>query len=79
VLEAREEAERRLARFGAIRTEIGEEEGHEEDRSYWLLTVSAGEHGARATIRWADEAIAALDELERTQRRSRSGAGRRTR
>ena len=27
---------------------------------FWLLTVSAGEHSARATIAWADESLAAL-------------------
>jgi hypothetical protein len=33
------------------------------DQPYWLLTISAGEHAARATIVWADEALASLDRL----------------
>ena len=64
VLGARAEAERRLAQFEAIRQEPPEQETA-QDRPYWLLTVSAGEHSARAAIDWADEALAALDELER--------------
>jgi len=64
VLDARAEAQRRLAQFDAIRHEPPEAETA-EDRPYWLLTVSAGEHAARAAIDWADEALAALDELER--------------
>lgn len=27
---------------------------------WWLITISAGEHAARATIAWADESLAAL-------------------
>jgi DNA-binding PadR family transcriptional regulator len=61
--ETRTEAERRLAGYEALRTEIAAEDEHAADRPYWLLTVSAGEHGARATIAWADEALAALDQL----------------
>jgi DNA-binding PadR family transcriptional regulator len=66
VLGARAEAQRRVAQFAAIRREPPDEETA-EDRPYWLLTVSAGEHAARAAIAWADEALAALDELERSR------------
>jgi DNA-binding PadR family transcriptional regulator len=73
LLEARDEAERRLAHYEAVRRELTEEAEHAADRPYWLLTVSAGEHAARAAIDWANEALAALDELdppaERTERR----------
>jgi len=72
VLGARAEAERRLAQFEAIRREPPEEETA-QDRPYWLLTVSAGEHSARAAIDWADEALAALDELERPRGGSQPG------
>ena len=78
VLAARADAERRLAQFEAIRREPPEEETA-EDRPYWLLTVSAGEHTARAAIDWADEALAALDELERPGGVSRPGMEGRTR
>ena len=64
VLGARAEAQRRLAQSAAIRQEPPDEETA-EDRPYWLLTVSAGEQAARAAIDWADEALAALNDLER--------------
>jgi DNA-binding PadR family transcriptional regulator len=78
VLGARAEAERRLAQFAAIRREPPDEETA-EDRPYWLLTVSAGEHAARAAIDWADEALAALEELERPRQEPRQGKERSTR
>jgi DNA-binding PadR family transcriptional regulator len=64
VLEARADAERRLTQYQAIRHELELEEDHTQDRPYWLLTVSAGEHSARAAIAWADDALASLDELD---------------
>lgn len=64
VSEARADAQRRLARYEAIRHELELDVSHEPDRPYWLLTVSAGEHTARAAIGWADEALAALDEMD---------------
>jgi DNA-binding PadR family transcriptional regulator len=78
VLAARAEAQRRLAQFEAIRREPSQEETA-QDRPYWLLTVSAGEHSARAAIDWADEALAALDQLERSAAGPRPGAEGRTR
>jgi DNA-binding PadR family transcriptional regulator len=63
VSEARADAQRRLARYDAIRHELELDHSHEPDRPYWLLTVSAGEHTARAAIAWADQALAALDEV----------------
>jgi len=78
VLGARAEAQRRLAQFAAIRQEPPEAETA-ADRPYWLLTVSAGEHAARAAIAWADEALAALDELERPHQEPRPGKERSTR
>lgn len=70
VLEAKAEAERRLAELEGIRREPTEEETA-KDRPYWMLTVAAGEHTARAAIAWANGALAALDELERSEERPR--------
>jgi DNA-binding PadR family transcriptional regulator len=64
VLEARADAQRRLGQFEAIRGELTQEEENAEDRPYWLLTVSAGEHSARAAIAWAEEALAALEKID---------------
>jgi DNA-binding PadR family transcriptional regulator len=61
--EARDEALQRLQMFAELRREIDQEDQYPEDRPYWLLTISAGEHGTRATVAWADEAIEALDAL----------------
>jgi DNA-binding PadR family transcriptional regulator len=66
VLQAKAQAERDLAQFQAIRQELTEEEQNAEDRPYWLLTVSAGEHSARAAIDWADETLTALDAIDRS-------------
>jgi DNA-binding PadR family transcriptional regulator len=70
VQEAKAEAERALARYRTLRQELREEQEHAEDSPYWLLTVSAGEHSARAAIDWADEALGALDELDRSRQGS---------
>ena len=71
LLEAKAEAERRLAEYEAVRQELLAEEAHAEDRPYWLLTVSAGEHTARAAIAWAEESLAALDDIEASSDASR--------
>lgn len=63
MLAAREEAERRLAEYEAIREEIASNGANPQDRPYWLLTVSAGEHTARAALAWAEDALATLDEI----------------
>jgi DNA-binding PadR family transcriptional regulator len=63
VVDARADAERRLAQYQAIRHDLEQDPSRQQDSPYWLLTVSAGEHTARATIAWADQALAALDEM----------------
>ena len=64
LLEAKADAERHLAEYDAIRKELLEERERGEDRPYWLLTISAGEHTARAAIAWAGESLAALDQIK---------------
>lgn len=75
VREARAEAEGRLRQYAAIRAGIMGEDERAEDRGFWLLTVSAGEHGAKATIAWADEALAAMDEMDRSNKGGRPHDG----
>jgi DNA-binding PadR family transcriptional regulator len=70
VRQARAEAQRALARYRTLRQELLQEQDNAADRPYWLLTVSAGEHSARAAIDWAEEALGALDELERSHQAS---------
>jgi DNA-binding PadR family transcriptional regulator len=64
LLEAKADAERRLAEYEAIRKELLEDQDHAEDRLYWLMTVSAGAHTTRAATAWADESLAALNQID---------------
>lgn len=59
---ARERAHDQLAGLAAIRAADAEEPAT-ADSPYWQITISAGEHRARATIAWADETLAVLDDL----------------
>src|SRR6266545_5020213 len=77
VQQARIEAERALARYRTLRQEL-QEQDNAADRPYWLLTVSAGEHSAQAAIDWADEALGALDDLQRSHQGSPPRKERRT-
>jgi DNA-binding PadR family transcriptional regulator len=61
--QARSQAVEQLAGFDAIRREIQAEEPT-EDHPFFLLTVSAGEHAARATEAWAEESLLVLDRIE---------------
>ena len=68
---ALDEAQDALERYAAIREEIAGQDG--EDRDYWLLTVSAGEHSARAAQAWAREALSTLAGLDNGPASTRSG------
>ncbi|HYO43725.1 MAG TPA: PadR family transcriptional regulator [Candidatus Limnocylindrales bacterium] len=68
VADARVAAEAQLAGYTAIRAGIAAGEGTEADRPFWLLTISAGEHAARSTIAWADEAMASLAAIDGSAR-----------
>lgn len=62
VLEARARAETRLAELSRIR-EATKDEDETVHSPYWSITLSAGEHSARAAIAWADETLTVLDTL----------------
>ena len=62
VEEARAEAQSRLAALATLRREVEGEVANAEDRPYWLLTIAAGEHAARAALAWADDALRALQD-----------------
>jgi DNA-binding PadR family transcriptional regulator len=61
VQETKDQALGQLETFAMIRRIMEGEEQYAEHRPYWTLTVSAGEHSARAAIAWADETLAALE------------------
>ncbi|TFB99541.1 PadR family transcriptional regulator [Cryobacterium adonitolivorans] len=61
VQDTRARAETELAEMRHIRDELQADTG--PDAPYILLTVLAGEHAARASLTWADEALGVLDSL----------------
>jgi DNA-binding PadR family transcriptional regulator len=61
VTAARDQALVLLGTMAAARAEIESEA--RPDAAYWLMTVSAGEHAARAQVAWADETLEALGSL----------------
>lgn len=58
--DARDDAQRRLEAYAAVRAEITADDAHADERPFWLLTVTAGEHTARATLEWAEASLTAL-------------------
>jgi DNA-binding PadR family transcriptional regulator len=66
VLQAREQAERSLAEMQAAHAAVSSDATLAQAAPYILLTVSAGEHSARATIDWADETLTELSKLDNT-------------
>ncbi|MGN6271825.1 MAG: PadR family transcriptional regulator [Protaetiibacter sp.] len=63
VAEYRGIAEHQLASLAAARRATEAEDASAPGRAYQLMTISAGEHTARAAITWADETLATLDAL----------------
>jgi DNA-binding PadR family transcriptional regulator len=63
VREARDRALASLATMTAIRAEV--ERDPDRNAAYWLVTVSAGEHAARAQLAWAQESLTTLADLTR--------------
>lgn len=64
VLQARQQAEDQLSALETARQELARDPTLTDAAPYIALTVSAGEHSARATIAWADEALAQFAELD---------------
>lgn len=60
VQEARDQAEATLAELARAREEATGDQKLSEAAPYILLTLSAGEYSARATIAWADDALEQL-------------------
>lgn len=58
---AKAQAQAQLTRLGEERAAVERETEHAADMPYWLVTISAGEHIARAMIAWADEALVSLE------------------
>ncbi|RXZ68254.1 PadR family transcriptional regulator [Agromyces albus] len=58
---ARDSARQQLAVYEGVRASVEAETTFPEHQAYWLITISAGEHTARAAIDWAEETLASLD------------------
>lgn len=61
IMDARAQAETQLAQLSAEREQLERDPSMRDDAPYILITILAGEHGARASISWADDALATLD------------------
>ncbi|GAA4660150.1 PadR family transcriptional regulator [Kineococcus glutinatus] len=59
--EALAQAEQAQARYDALRAQVEQELTSAPDARYWLLTVTAGQHRARAGAEWAREALQLLE------------------
>jgi DNA-binding PadR family transcriptional regulator len=64
IRQARVTAEQQLETFRALRDELAADATNTEHHPYWLLTISAGEHTARAALAWADESLEVLAGLD---------------
>lgn len=64
---ARERALEHLAALAIARTEAETALATSPQAPYWLMTISAGEHAARAQLAWAKETDALLASLENGQ------------
>jgi DNA-binding PadR family transcriptional regulator len=64
VVEYRDLATRQLAELAEARRATEADDAGTPQRPYQLMTISAGEHSARAALAWADETLAALDALD---------------
>ncbi|PRY68595.1 PadR family transcriptional regulator [Glaciihabitans tibetensis] len=60
VLDAREKAKAQLTQMDVARRSLLDDASLADQAPYILLTISAGEHSARASIAWANEALAEL-------------------
>ncbi len=61
VEEARAQAQHRLDELDNIAAQVADEAKRSADAPFVLMTVSAGQHAARATLAWAQQTLAALD------------------
>jgi DNA-binding PadR family transcriptional regulator len=64
IRQARVTAEEQLETFSSLRNELAADAANREHHPYWLLTISAGEHTARAALAWAEESLDALARLD---------------
>ncbi len=67
ILDSRARAAEQLAEMARAREELAASPDLEADLPYLLLTISAGEHSARAALAWADEALTTLTAMNQKE------------
>ncbi|MFF5179222.1 PadR family transcriptional regulator [Micromonospora sp. NPDC000316] len=70
VTAAKADAQQRLLQFDGLAAQIASEPQHADEAPFWHLTISAGRHSAQATIAWAQECLAALDNIDPARQES---------
>jgi len=56
-----------LKELHATKTRIVREEGRHPQKPYWLMTLSYGEHMARARMAWCEETLRALKKISKSR------------
>ncbi|MGL5853347.1 MAG: PadR family transcriptional regulator [Phycicoccus sp.] len=67
--QARDRAREALAGYETVRDDIAGDDSHEQ--AYRTMTLSFGEHAARAQLAWAEESLAALPAIREGSSRAR--------
>jgi DNA-binding PadR family transcriptional regulator len=75
VRQAQAEAESRLRHYEDLYQNVMTEDDPAGDRPYWLLTIAAGQHSARAALTWANDTLAVLDDLDQSSNAASKGKG----
>jgi len=67
VAEHRTHCERELATYKATRRRLEKEAANDPQQPFWLMTLSYGEHMARAQQKWCDETLKELEDRKKQQ------------
>jgi PadR family transcriptional regulator, regulatory protein AphA len=61
--------QKELKLFRAMARTLRKEEAHDPQLPFWLMTLNRGRHRATAMVKWCNETLIELDEMERRQKR----------
>ena len=61
------QCERALATYKAIRKRLDKEAANDPQKPFWLMTLSYGEHVARAKVNWCNETLKELENPKQTR------------
>jgi len=65
VAEHRAQCQRALATYKATRKRLEKEAANDPQKPFWLMTLSYGEHMARAKAKWCDETLKELEDRKK--------------